>query len=211
VDHVVLSVRDTGAGMGPEVLAHLFEPFFTTKEPGKGTGLGLATSYGIVQQAGGQLGVTTRVGEGSTFRVYLPRLPGEHRAAPDGIALPPRGGSETVLLVEDEPQLRALSSRVLREHGYHVLEACDGAHGLEVASAFGSRIDLLLTDVVMPRMGGRVLADLLRTERPRLRVLFASGYAETADGALDPKGQPLLQKPFTTATLLFRVRQILDT
>jgi PAS domain S-box-containing protein len=210
VAHAVISVRDSGTGMEPEVLQHLFEPFFTTKPPGKGTGLGLATCYGIVRQAGGQLGVETKVGSGSTFRVYLPRLSAAQRAPVDGVSPPLLRGTETVLLVEDEPQLRALASRVLREHGYRVLEGFDGIHGGEVAMAFAGGIDLLLTDVVMPRMGGKDLADRLRAQRPDLRVLFTSGYAESPDGLLDHGGLSLLQKPFTTATLLSRVRQVLD-
>ena len=208
-DHCVIAVSDTGTGMTPDVVRHLFEPFFTTKETGKGTGLGLATCYGIVQQAGGQIGVDTRPGEGSTFRVYLPRLQGEHVAAVASVAVATRGGSETVLLVEDEPQLRSLASRVLREHGYRVLEASDGVHGLEVASAHSGAIDLLLSDVVMPRLGGRELADKLRAVRPALRVLFASGYSESP-ALLVEQGGSLLQKPFTAAALLQRVRQSLD-
>ena len=205
-DHLVIAVTDTGSGMTAEVVQHLFEPFFTTKEPGKGTGLGLATCYGIVQQAGGQIGVRTRPGEGSSFRVYLPRLLGAHVAEPPAAAVEIRGGTETVLLVEDEEQLRALASRVLRQQGYRVLEATDGVHGLEVAATFGDGIDLVLTDVVMPRMGGRELAIRLRAVRPALRILFASGYAESP-GEL---GSALLQKPFTAANLLQRVRQALD-
>ncbi len=208
-DFLVIAVSDTGSGMTAEVVEHLFEPFFTTKEQGKGTGLGLASCYGIVQQAGGQIAVTTRPGEGSTFRVYLPRLQGEHVAAPPVVTLPAQGGSETVLLVEDEPQLRALASRVLREQGYRVLEATDGVHGLEVAAAYAEPIDLLLTDVVMPRLGGLQLANELRAARPAVRVLFASGYSESpAD--LVAQGDSLLQKPFTAATLLHQVRRSLD-
>ena len=208
-DHLVVAVSDTGSGMTADVVEHLFEPFFTTKEPGKGTGLGLATCYGIVQQAGGRIGVTTRLAKGSTFRIYLPRLRGVHATAPEASPGAVRGGSETVLLVEDEPQLRALASRVLREHGYRVLEASDGVQGLEVAAAYARTIDLLLTDVVMPRLGGQALADKLRAARPAVRVLFASGYSDSPD-RLVAQGNSLLQKPFTASALLQHVRQSLD-
>jgi PAS domain S-box-containing protein len=208
-DHVVIAVTDTGSGMTPEVVQHLFEPFFTTKGPGKGTGLGLATCYGIVRQAGGQIAVTTGPGKGSTFRVYLPRLPDSRPQAADAAAVPPSaGGSEVVLVVEDDPQLRALVTRILRGQGYRVLEAGDGVQGQLAAAAHDGEIDLLFTDVVMPRLGGRELAQQLRATRPRLRVLFTSGYTEKPLD--DDEASRLLQKPFTAAALLHRVRQALD-
>jgi PAS domain S-box-containing protein len=203
-DHAVLSVSDTGSGMTEDVLQHLFEPFFTTKEQGQGTGLGLATSYGIVKQAGGQFAVETKLGQGSTFRVYLPLVQGGR--APELPAPSSLEGKETVLVVEDDPQLRELAQRVLREHGYRVLLADDGLHGVELAEAHAGAIDLLLTDVKMPRLGGRELADRLRRTRPGLRVLYATGFAESAAELPD-----LLQKPFTAEALLQRVRQALDT
>ena len=204
--HIELSVADTGCGMTPEVKQHLFEPFFTTKEPGKGTGLGLATCYGIVSQAGGRIAVESTPGRGSTFRIYLPQAPD---GAQEQVASKTerRGGSEVILLVEDDPQLRSLVSRVLRGEGYNVLEAGNGIDGLLTAAADPRDIDLLLTDVVMPRLGGRELAEKLRETRPRIRVLFTSGYSETP---VAPTEQ-FLPKPFTTQALLHQIRQTLGS
>jgi PAS domain S-box-containing protein len=203
-EHVEISVSDTGCGMTPKVQQHLFEPFFTTKEPGKGTGLGLATCYGIVTQAGGQIAVESTPGKGSTFRIYLPQAPGgAQEVAPAQTAR--RGGSEVILLVEDDPALRGLVSRVLRSEGYNVLEASNGIDGLLTAASDPRDIDLLLTDVVMPRLGGRELAEKLRATRPRIRVLFTSGYMETP---VAPAEQ-FLPKPFTASALLQQIRQTL--
>jgi signal transduction histidine kinase/HAMP domain-containing protein len=213
-DYAVLAVSDNGTGMSDEVKAHLFEPFFTTKEKGKGTGLGLATCYGIVKQNQGHIAVYSEVGQGTTFRIYLPRV-NEAASAPT-IARQadtmPRG-TETVLLVEDEPAVRDLAVRVLREQGYTVLDAPNGAEALRIAHEHdGRRIDLLLTDVVMPLMSGSALAEQLRAAHPEIKVLFASGYTDEAivrHGVLSP-GVTLIQKPFTPATLALKVRQVLD-
>jgi PAS domain S-box-containing protein len=208
---VLLAVSDTGTGMAPATLARIFEPFFTTKEQGKGTGLGLATVFGIVQQSGGFLTVRTEPGHGSTFRVYLPRT---DRAAETSVTRPPPNvlhGSETILLVEDEDQVRTVACAILRRHGYHVLETSNGGEAFLVASDFPSEIHLLLSDVVMPRMSGRKLAEWLAPLRPKMKVLFASGYTGDAiihHGVLD--GVAFLQKPFTPHALLTKVREVLD-
>jgi PAS domain S-box-containing protein len=214
-DYVLLEVADSGVGMSESVRSRIFEPFFTTKEKGRGTGLGLATSYGIVKQSGGYISASSREGEGTMFRIYLPRVEGEpvaadERAVPAG-ALVARPG-ETILVVEDEPAVRAVAVRTLRNAGYAVLEAIDGEHGLEVASAHPGKIDMVLTDVVMPRLGGRELIEQLKPIRPKLRTLFTSGYTDDAfirDGLLD-EDILLLHKPFAPVVLLTRVRQILD-
>ncbi|MBI2901552.1 MAG: response regulator [Planctomycetes bacterium] len=211
--YVLLSVSDTGIGMDKEVIAHLFEPFFTTKEPGKGTGLGLATTYGIVKQSGGHIWVDSEPGRGSTFKVHLPRV----AEAPDAngttgpAAAPPRG-SETVLVVEDEDAVRKLTCGLLRAWGYRVLEADGGACALRLCEQHGEPIHLLLTDVVMPRMSGTELADVLVRKRPGLRVLYCSGY--TADvivdhGIIHP-AVAFLHKPFAPDALAGKVRQVLD-
>ena len=210
--YVRLTVTDTGTGMTPEVQSHLFEPFFTTKEVGEGTGLGLPSVYGIVKQAGGDVRVHSEPGEGSTFEVYLPLVEGapEARGAPGhGRAA---GGTETVLLVDDEPLVRTLAVRLLRGLGYRVLEAGDGEEALGVAREHRGDIELLVTDVLMPRMGGVELARLMRLERPGIEVLFMSGCTERGAGAgegLDP-ASAFLQKPFTPGVLAERVRSLLD-
>jgi PAS domain S-box-containing protein len=209
--HVRLAVGDTGAGMTAEVRAHLFEPFFTTKEPGKGTGLGLATVYGIVKQSDGHIGVSSEPGAGTTFEIYLPRV----EAPAATIAAEPatsRGGEETILLVEDEPEVRSLARDLLEAAGYLVLEASDGEDALRVVEQREGPIHLLVTDVVMPRMSGPELAGLLVRARPELKVLYVSGYiaAEIADlGVLEP-GVHFLPKPFTPVGLARKVREVLD-
>ena len=210
---VVLIVKDTGIGMDEHILAHLFEPFFTTKELGRGTGLGLATVYGIVRQSGGQIQVTSRLGEGSTFTVYFPRIddPAGARQVAPGVPEPAPGGSETVLVVEDEEAVRHLICRVLRAKGYRVLEAPNAESALLVAGATPAPIDLLVTDMVMPGMGGTTLAAELVAVRPAMRVLFITGYAPEAverRGRL-PEGAGLLEKPFSADQLARRVREIL--
>jgi PAS domain S-box-containing protein len=213
--HVLLAVSDTGSGMDAEVLAHIFEPFFTTKEVGKGTGLGLATCYGIVKQNRGSIWVDSEPAVGTTFRIYLPRA--EAAVVPQDRAEPraaeqPRRGSETVLLVEDEVLVRNLAADALRRHGYQVLSASTGVEALELASQVLHPIDVLVTDVVMPQMGGEQLAVQMLGERPTLKVLFISGYTDLAvlqHGTLIP-GTSLLQKPFTPGQLVQRVRQLLD-
>jgi PAS domain S-box-containing protein len=210
--YVRVAVSDTGHGIAEEVLQHLFEPFFTTKQQGKGTGLGLATCYGIVQQCGGHIAVESAPAAGARFDVYLPRVD----AAPHEITTAETGplprGTETILLVEDEAPVRAVALRALRAQGYRVLEASDGAEALELAARHAAQIDLLVADVVMPRMGGIELARRLRAERPRLRVLHVSGYVEPAlrEEASVPPHSSFLHKPFPPETLVRKVREILD-
>jgi PAS domain S-box-containing protein len=210
--HVLLVVRDTGCGMDRATRERLFEPFFTTKEVGKGTGLGLATVYGIVKAYGGHIEVESAVDQGTTFSIYLPRLE-EAAAGPAERAEPARArGGETVLLVEDEDMVRGLARRILALHGYAVLEARHGVEGLEVAARHAGPIHLLLTDVVMPQMGGRQLADRLQSLRPALRVLFMSGYADDAvvrHGVYQAEAD-LLSKPFSPDVLARKVREVLD-
>ncbi|MFQ5576025.1 MAG: PAS domain S-box protein [Anaerolineae bacterium] len=212
--YVLLTVSDTGTGMTEEVLEHIFEPFFTTKEQGAGTGLGLATVFGIVKQNRGHITVQSRPGWGSVFRIYLPR-------AEDSLAELDREnwepsmptGSEVILLAEDEAAVRELAAYTLRRQGYTVLEAADGQEGLQLALEYTGEIDLLLTDVVMPKLGGKALADQLQTVRPGTRVLFASGYTADAidnQGVLN-EGVAFIQKPFSPAALAQKVRQILDS
>jgi CheY-like chemotaxis protein len=210
---VRLTVRDDGHGMTAEVREHLFEPFFTTKPKGHGTGLGLPTVYGIVKQSGGHVEVRSAEGAGTVFDVYLPatdQQPASARpAAPRGA---PRRGTETVLVVEDDPHVRDVTVRALRDGGYRVLVAEGGEAALGVAGADPAPIHLLLTDVVMPGMDGRALAERLAARRPAMRVLFMSGYAESViarHGVLAP-GVELLAKPFTPAALLGTVRAVLD-
>ncbi len=210
--YVLLRVSDTGCGMTPEVQAHIFEPFFTTKEQGKGTGLGLATVYGIVKQSGGHIDVQSQPGRGTTFRVYLPRS--QDRAARAEAAAPAEAppGTEMILLAEDEEQVRQLAGALLRAKGYTVLEASTGEEALDVAAAHPGRIDLLISDVVMPRMGGVRLAQRLAAVRPETRVLFMSGYTDSTlihDGLTAGKIECLL-KPFAPEDLALKVREILD-
>jgi PAS domain S-box-containing protein len=211
--YVLLSVADTGCGMGPETLAHIFEPFFTTKEPGKGTGLGLATVYGIVKQAGGYIWAESRPGEGTTFRIYLPVVEGGAAAAPSSVAVDnvPRG-DETLLVVEDSEPLRLLVRELAESLGYRVLLAENGPGAIDLVQRSGGDIDLILTDVILPGMNGRELAARLQEMRPGLRILFVSGYARDVlgeRGGLDPKVR-LLQKPFNRQALGLALREILD-
>jgi CheY-like chemotaxis protein len=208
---VTITVSDHGVGMSEEVRARIFEPFFTTKETG--TGLGLATVYGIVRQAGGGVDVASRLGEGTVFTVYLPAA--EARAQAAAPAVEPngaRGLGETVLLAEDEDALRVLIRRVLSGRGYRVIDAKDGRDALEAAKGYGGPIHLLLADLVMPRMSGQQLADALSADRPGVKVLFMTGHTE--EGVLPAKvvqGQAvLLQKPFTGEALLGTVRRLLE-
>ena len=210
--YVMLAVSDTGVGMSPETQARIFEPFFTTKEAAKGTGLGLATVYGIVKQSGGFIWVYSEPGSGTTFKIYLPRVDEaavtERRAQPADVL----GGTETVLLVEDSDALRDIASRVLERRGYTVLEASDGEAALMLAARHPGAIDLLLTDVVMPEMNGRQLAERLTALRPGLKVLYMSGYAGdavTRRGVLE-QGMAYLQKPFTPDALARKVREVLN-
>ncbi|WP_168219430.1 PAS domain-containing protein [Limnoglobus roseus] len=213
--HAVLTVTDTGCGMPPEVQARIFEPFFTTKGVGKGTGLGLATVFGIVKQAGGHVRVRSAVGAGSTFEVYLPGA-AEAAVAPDEAIKPglrpPAQGRETVLVVEDEDRVRAFVRTVLEGCGYLVLEAADGAAAVATAATHPGPVDLLLTDVVMPGAGGRAAAEQVIVRYPSIRVLYMSGYTDDAvlRHGVAVEGVHFLQKPFTPAALAARVRQILD-
>ncbi len=211
-EYVMLAISDTGVGMDKETQRHIFEPFFTTKEQGKGTGLGLATVYGIVKQSGGFIWVYSEPGLGTTFRIYLPRVdePLSASAAPAGVAV--MRGTETILVCEDEAALRAIVREGLEDHGYHVLEARTGEEALQVSAAHSGPIHLLLTDVVMPGMNGRALAGQIASLRPEIRVLFASGYMEEEaahHGLLDP-GATLIQKPFSLDELVRRVREVLE-
>lgn len=211
-DYIMVAVSDTGIGMNDAVKAHLFEPFFTTKERGQGTGLGLSTAYGIVKQSGGHIAVYSEPARGSTFRIYLPPTTEPLGAPASSPGEPARGGRETVLLVEDEAPVRELARRVLKSHGYVVLEASTAEGGRQLWHEHSPRIDLLFTDVVLPGASGPDLARALQDERPDLRVLYTSGYTETAivhRGVLDPR-TPYLQKPFAPSALAHKVREVLD-
>ncbi len=211
--HVLLAVSDTGGGMDAETLSHVFEPFFTTKQKGEGTGLGLATAYGIVSQSGGTIWAYSEPGKGSTFKVYLPLSPDdEQAAAAEERPLAAPRGSETILLVEDEPAVLSFAAQVLRRQGYRVLTASDARSALRVAKGSRAAIDLLLTDVVMPGADGIDLARQLVARRPGLAVLLMSGYADEAvvrHGLLRP-GADYLGKPFSPTALSVRVREVLD-
>src|SRR6185436_9707016 len=212
-DYVVIAVTDTGIGMDEATRRRIFEPFFTTKEPGKGTGMGLSTVYGIVKQSSGHIEVTSQLGRGATFAVYLPRVSAETEAEPRlrGTTRPD-GGSETVLLVEDDDLVRKAARRILEGDGYRVLEAANGAEGLAVAQQFDGAIDLLLTEVVMSRMNGRDLAAALRGVRPGIKVIYVSGYAGGVIDAEDAgERRENLRKPFSPGALLGKVRQQLDS
>jgi hypothetical protein len=210
--YATLAVTDTGTGMDAQTIAHIFEPFFTTKDVGKGTGLGLATVYGIVQQSGGFIALASAPGAGTTFRIYLPetaaQLETPQPAAP-ATATPSGGG--TILVVEDSSQLRELFRDVLELHGYTVLDAENGRVALDVAAAFDGKIDLLLTDVIMPEMNGRQLADHLSLARPGIKVMFASGYS--ADDLVRhgvEAGMAYMQKPFSPEALALKVKEVLS-
>jgi two-component system, cell cycle sensor histidine kinase and response regulator CckA len=211
-EYVQLAVSDTGVGMDREIQARIFEPFFTTKPIGQGTGLGLSTVYGIVKQSDGFVWVYSEPGQGTTFKIYLPRV-GAGGAMPvrgePGSAA--RGGSETILIVEDEELVRSLASRSLREYGYNVIEARHGTDALRQLE-FRSEVDMVISDVVMPEMGGRELGRRLAALRPSLPVLYISGYTGedvTQRGLLEP-GAPFQQKPFAPEELARKVREMLD-
>jgi PAS domain S-box-containing protein len=211
--YVKLAVSDTGVGMDEETRNRIFEPFFTTKEKGKGTGLGLSTVYGIVKQSGGNIWVYSGAGKGTTFKVYLPRAKSIARVNKEKVEeATPRGGSETVLLVEDEEVVRGLARRILEQAGYSVVEASKADEAIRFCEEHGNEVDLLLTDVVMPEMSGKELADRLKTQRPDLKMLFMSGYTDDAivhHGVLDSSVE-FIQKPFSPADLIEKVRDVLD-
>ncbi|MBE7468470.1 MAG: hybrid sensor histidine kinase/response regulator [Anaerolineae bacterium] len=211
-EYILLAVTDTGIGMTEEVKARLFEPFFTTKEVGKGTGLGLATCFGIVKQSGGHIRAYSELGEGTTFKIYLPRVGGVASPLPKSEPLDLLAqGSETILLAEDEAAVRDLAARALRQQGYTVLEAATGQEALRLAQ-LEKEIHLLVTDMVMPKMGGTELADRLKAVRPQLKVVFMSGYTDSKiiRYGLPELGISFLQKPFSAQRLIRKVRDILD-
>jgi CheY-like chemotaxis protein len=213
-NYVRLSVSDTGTGMTAEVKEHLFEPFFTTKPTGKGTGLGLATCDTIVQQCGGHISVDSEPGRGTTLKVFFPRVEDPLDVAGQPLQTKPlQRGTETLLVVEDEPAVRHLAQRVLESQGYQVLRASNGQDALHIVRDHkGAPIRLVITDVIMPLMGGRVMAEWLKASYPDLKILFTSGYTDDAinqQGALEP-GIMFLPKPDAPATLLRKVREMLD-
>ena len=208
--YVTLLVSDTGTGMDRETQSRIFEPFFTTKEKGKGTGLGLSTVYGIVKQSSGYVMVQSELGSGTTFQIYLPLVEGiaekHSTAVPEAV-----GGPETILLVEDEESVRQLVRDTLAAKGYQVLDAENGEAGIAIAAQHSGKIDLIITDVVMPGMGGREMVKQLLETRPETKVLYLSGYTEDAivsDGSIE-KGTTFLQKPFTLQNLCRKVREVL--
>jgi two-component system, cell cycle sensor histidine kinase and response regulator CckA len=210
--HVVLVVTDTGCGMETATRLRIFEPFFTTKEPGKGTGLGLSTVYGIVKQTGGHIWVYSEVGRGTTFKLYFPLVHGPVQASPpQATTLPPPGAGATLLLVEDDPSVRSTVRRLLERHDYRVLEASNGQDALALVTARKDEIDLVLSDMVMPGMGGTELAGRVRALSPMLPVLLMTGYTEeaitrTADRPVD---EQIIEKPFTLHTMLEKIRTAL--
>lgn len=210
--YVTIAVVDTGVGMDAATQAQVFEPFYTTKAEGRGTGLGLATAYGIVKQSDGYIWIYSEVGKGTVFRVYFPRVDealATERARPRSVRRP---ATETLLVIEDEPAARELVAEILRREGYLVLGAGDGAEGVEVARSSREPIHLLLTDVVLPKLGGRAAAEHIRAIHPGIKVLYMSGYTDnevSRHGVLDP-GIVLLQKPFTPDDLVRRVGEVLE-
>jgi CheY-like chemotaxis protein len=212
--HILLSVRDSGVGMTEEVKEHLFEPFFTTKEVGKGTGLGLATVYGIVKQCEGAIYINSELGLGTVVRIYFPKssIALEEKNEPEETADTTSTGHETILIVEDNSDVRNLAVEILVEKGYKILEAVDGFNALEIAELNPFDIDLLLTDIVMPGINGRDLAERLVQVRPNLKVLYMSGYNKLPRGADDSPDTriALLPKPYTPRELTSKIRQVLD-
>jgi signal transduction histidine kinase len=212
--YVLLTISDTGVGMDAKVKQLIFEPFFTTKEAGRGTGLGLSTCYGIVKQNGGYIWVYSEIGHGTTFKIYLPRVdaPVEDFARPSITQAIPQG-TETILLVEDEAAVRQIAARTLRAQGYTVIEAANGTEALQITHTHPGAINLILTDVVMPSMGGGALVEQLKALYPAIKMLFTSGYTDDTivhHGQLKP-GVQFIQKPFSPAALARKVRDVLDS
>jgi CheY-like chemotaxis protein len=210
-EFVVLAVSDNGVGMTPEIRDRVFEPFFTTKEKGRGTGLGLAVCQGIVKQLGGHVWVYSEPGIGTTFKIYFPRVDGEETRESMRPDAQPLVGTETILLVEDEPAVRALAERSLKKRGFSVVTATNGREALDRLDGLAS-IALVLTDVIMPQMSGRELAQRLAARRPEIKVVFMSGYTDDTivrHGVLE-EGVWFVQKPFTPEALVRKVREALD-
>jgi CheY-like chemotaxis protein len=212
-EYVMVSVSDTGCGMDAETQARIFEPFFTTKAAGKGTGLGLSTVYGIVKQSGGNIWSYSEVNQGTTFKIYLPRMDGSHSGHIDQPSASVARGTETILLVEDEEQVRQIAEQILISQGYHVLSAANGELALALAANSQAEIHLLITDVVMPQMSGRVLAERLSSLRPKMAVLYMSGYTDDAVVRHGLLGEQLefIQKPFTADALARKVRSVIHS
>ncbi|HEY7405870.1 MAG TPA: ATP-binding protein [Candidatus Angelobacter sp.] len=211
-EYVAICVSDNGLGMDADTKAHIFEPFFTTKEIDEGTGLGLATVYGVVKQSGGYIWVYSEVGQGATFEIYLPRVSEAAETRPVAVPANASGGNETILLVEDEESVRELISAALTKKGYQVLEACNGVLALELASAHAGKIDLVISDLCMPKLGGQALTAELRRAYPTMKVMFTTGYP--GDSVIETPGidlgAPILQKPFGMRYLAAAVRHVLD-
>jgi len=211
-EYVMLALRDDGCGMDKATQAHLFEPFFTTKGPGEGTGLGLSTVYGLVKQHQGMVHVTSEVGKGTTFKVYLPQVDRANAARGNKVEEPAPGGTETILVAEDNAMLRKLTQTLLERAGYTVLTATDGQEALRLFEERADDVDLALLDVVMPKLSGRAVFERIQQRRPQTRVLFSSGYSMNAihtNFILD-EGLELIQKPYQSEALLRKIRQMLD-
>jgi CheY-like chemotaxis protein len=210
--YVMISVSDTGEGMDRDTQARIFEPFFTTKEKGKGTGLGLSTVYGIIKQSGGYVFVQSELGRGTVFTIYFPRVdePCDALGATP-VSITSAGGSETILLVEDEESVRQLVRETLAARGYHVIEACNGNAALALAAGQSETIHLIITDIVMPGLSGHELVEQLTPARPSIKVLYLSGYAQDAFATPLASGvqKAFLQKPFTLQSLSRKVREVL--
>ena len=209
--HVMLAVADTGVGMTPETQAHIFEPFFTTKEQGKGTGLGLATVYGIVKQSGGSIWAYSELGQGSVFKIYLPMVSDAPEVGTGEGGTCSASGTETILVVEDEEGVRSLINLALESSGYEVLETNSPEDALESAPSYDGPIHLLLTDVVMPQMSGPMVAEKVTALRPDIKVLYMSGYTDDSvvrHGVLAQE-MPFIQKPFSPIALRSKIREVL--